>query len=493
MGGWRMRRRTVCVMVAAASALPIVAVPQASQATATGVPRTMCDVPAPTLPDPSDPSYNAAWAARDAQNMLCGTQKVTVDQVTPSYIVKSNTELAADYPNTLLGQVSRQSPSVPVWVDIPGATVGDPFRVPAEWEAAGRGHSHDFFFLACNGAKLSARIFWPTAAPPAEGYPAIVQSTGAVQAFKEIYFWAAEGLAENGYVVLTYDVVGQGQSDVQGNAAYARNDCVDTSAFNQGLRDGLRYMRSNSDSPYTSAANAAATNTSAFNALGHSINLDRIGIEGHSAGAAAVSQVGQEDPDVKAIVAWDCLGTQSADHTARIHAPALGICSEYGFWVQPVQPGTSRDFKSAAFKQLSGQDDAPAHPTVDTMLVIPRASTHLEYDYVPYLFTSTRYGERVAFYYTLAWMDRYVRGDTSATQRLTATTFDDSADKTSIGAGTYDQATNRNVPYMIGGDCISNRLSFYYNSRYWLDGGALSNDNMQGNAPVCPLLANRPF
>jgi hypothetical protein len=90
-------------------------------------------------------------------------------------------------------------------------------------------------------------------------------------------------------------------------------------------------------------------------------------------------------------------------------------------------------------------------------------------------------------------MDRYVKGDTSATQRLTATTFDDSADTSSIGAGTYDLATNSNVPYKIAGDCISNRLSFYYNSRYWLDGGALSNDDMQETAPVCPLTANRPF
>jgi dienelactone hydrolase len=487
-----MRSSRLGVVLAAALALPVGLVPGATQATAPGVARTLCDVPAATLPDPSDPSYNAAWAARDAQNMLCGTQKVTVDQFTPSYIVKANTELAADYPNTILGQVSRQSPSVPVWVDIPGATVSDPFRMPAEWEAAGRGHSRDFFFLACNGAKLSARVFWPAAAPSASGYPAIVQSTGAVQAFKEIYFWAAEGLAENGYVVLTYDVVGQGQSDISGNATYARDDCVDTSPYSQGMRDGLRYIRSNSDSPYTTAANATATSTSQYNPLGHDIDLDRIGIEGHSAGAAAVSQVGQEDPNVKAIVAWDCLGAQAPENTGRIHAPALGICSEYGFWVQPTQPGTSRDFKSAAFKQLSGKDDL-SHPTVDTMLVIPRASTHLEYDYVPYLFTATRYGERVAFYYTRAWMDRYVKGDTSATQRLTATTFDDSADTSSIGAGTYDLATNSNVPYKIAGDCISNRLSFYYNSRYWLDGGALSNDDMQETAPVCPLTANRPF
>ena len=71
----------------------------------------------------------------------------------------------------------------------------------------------------------------------------------------------------------------------------------------------------------------------------------RIGIAGHSLGAAAVSFVGQEDPRVDAIVAWDNLGTtrrerrHSASPTARrrrrrakpppITKPALGMSNDY--------------------------------------------------------------------------------------------------------------------------------------------------------------------
>ncbi|MHB8512230.1 MAG: hypothetical protein ACYDCC_08600 [Actinomycetota bacterium] len=63
---------------------------------------------------------------------------------------------------------------------------------------------------------------------------------------------------------------------------------------------------------------------------------------------------------------------------------------------------------------------------------------------------------------------RYVKGALCATNRLTATRFDSSADVHSIGAGTGN--TGVNVPYQIAGDCTSNRLSFYFNSRYYLNG-----------------------
>ena len=40
------------------------------------------------------------------------------------------------------------------------------------------------------------------------------------------------------------------------------------------------------------------------------------------------------------------------------------------------------------------------------MQVAQREATHLEYSYVPYILPASRLGERVAFYYTLAWFDR---------------------------------------------------------------------------------------
>jgi hypothetical protein len=73
----------------------------------------------------------------------------------------------------------------------------------------------------------------------------------------------------------------------------------------------------------------------------------------------------------------------------------------------------------------------------------------------------------VAFHYTLAWLDRYVRGKSSAYLRLVARKFDGSADSHSIGAGTYAPPTG-NVPYAIKGLPVADRVSIYYASEYSL-------------------------
>jgi hypothetical protein len=177
-----------------------------------------------------------------------------------------------------------------------------------------------------------------------------------------------------------------------------------------------------------------------------------------------VSQVGQKDPRVSAVVAWDNLATVAG---APLRVPALGINSEYFLNPQPTNSPPDPHLKDAAFRQLRAAG-------VDTMQVALRESTHLEYSYVPWILPASRLGERVAFYYTLAWFDRYLRNRPDGLRRLTATRFDRSADVHSIGAGTYD---GNNVPYRIAGGRVVDRLSFLYQSAYWLDHGAVRCDN----------------
>src|SRR5206468_12923890 len=102
---------------------------------------------------------------------------------------------------------------------------------------------------------------------------------------------------------------------------------------------------------------------------------------------------------------------------------------------------------------------------------------HLEYTYVPYILPASRIGERVAYYYSQAWFDRYLRGSSAAFDRLRATKFDSSADVHSIGAGGYDPAkaaanpadtTAGNVPYTIAGLPVADRMSIYFDSLYSL-------------------------
>ncbi len=116
----------------------------------------------------------------------------------------------------------------------------------------------------------------------------------------------------------------------------------------------------------------------------------------------------------------------------------------------------------------------------------------------------------VATYYTLAWLDRYVAPLSAApsrkAQRLSKATannalrrltasgtgrFDRSGDVHSIGSGFFDAAkANKaqtteagNVSITIGGLPVRNLLSFEYESRYFLDGGALHCKDMRARCP----------
>src|SRR6185503_11712971 len=53
---------------------------------------------------------------------------------------------------------------------------------------------------------------------------------------------------------------------------------------------------------------------------------------------------------------------------------------------------------------------------VDSMVIVPRASTHLEYTDIAYVLPASRYGQGVASHYTQAWL-----GSTCSTTRRPTT------------------------------------------------------------------------
>ena len=64
------------------------------------------------------------------------------------------------------------------------------------------------------------------------------------------------------------------------------------------------------------------------------------------------------------------------------------------------------------------------------MLVVPRASTHLEYTDIPLVLPASRYGQALSSLYVQAWLDRYLKhrattprctGSSSATSSRPAT------------------------------------------------------------------------
>lgn len=464
---------------------------------------TPCDLPAGD-PDPVNESLR--YELRDLRNIICSTQRLNDMAGNPAFaaqFVQDTPRTLAETLGLLLGQPTR--PVVSLGQNVPAARNTDPFRIPSDWESAGRGRTQEISFIASDGALLRGRLFMPNSSV-ARPYPGIVITTGSIQAFKEMYYWAAEGLAEAGYMVLIYDVQGQGQSEVfphrpNGDIACGSNGCRGVPFqqdynFFQGTRDAHNFLLSTPDTlygdlvPAADQGNANAAGTNAFNPAWAELDRHRIGLAGHSLGASAVSVVGQElaclpsqplaqrDGCVSAIVAWDALSpirkNTAGEPVLPIRAPALSMTAEYFLNPTPALPSDppNPDEKLAAYKQMKAAG-------VDSMRVGLRSSTHLEFSYIPLVLPASRYGERVAMYYTLAWFDRYVRGDASATERLTATRFDGSADASSIGAGTYDVANNVNVPYKIKDDCVANRISFYQRSAYFLNGGAANVEDMR--------------
>ena len=437
-----------------------------------------------------------AWYQRDAENEYCATQRLADETDNPAFAAVFAEQTPVMFAGQSVAMFEEPGhPHVTLAQFIPGGSTADPFRTLSRWTAAGRGRVTPVSFAASDGAQLNGYLFEPPASKPMppHGYPGIVITTGSIQGYQQLYFWAAEGLAEAGYMVLTYDVQGQGDSDTlpadctPSQAQLAQqNVCTGVPYqqnynFYQGTEDALNFFFSTAHAPYPNAKYLAGASPlssigqtlNAYNPAYHQLDASRVGIAGHSLGASAVSQVGQCDPRVKAIVAWDNLAPATpcgAGPKLTLRTPALGFNSEYFFNPEPMTSVPDDHSKDQAFKQLAG-----AH--VDSMQVALRSSMHLEYSYIPYILPASSLGERVAFYYTLAWFDYYLRDDPSGFARLVGQKFNSSADVHAFGAGAFSPAAAAadptdpaagNVPYDIAGLPIADRLSFYYESEYAL-------------------------
>jgi alpha-beta hydrolase superfamily lysophospholipase len=453
------------VLVSSASADPLVGVDM------------QCYAPA------GDPELNSPeWVQRDTINQYCAGLRIRDQLLSPAYGYGNVTQGATQYFEQWADQLADPShPRGGVTTLVPGSKAADAFRTVKRWTELGRGRVAPVSFKGLNGATLRGHVFAPPASVkrPKRGFPGVVITDGSVQAYEELYYWAAEDLAEAGYVVMTYDVQGQGDSDLAGDDC--PSDCSGVPYqqdfnFYQGAEDSLTYFLSRK------------------NPFADFLNAKRVGLAGHSLGAAAVSHVGQCDKRVKTIVAWDNLQEieDCGDVTipdrykspTLLHAPAMGLTNDYGFWTQPQLTEPDAHGKDAGYQQV-------VKAGLDSASIAFRGATHLTYSFIPLVFQANELSERMASYYTTAWFDRYLKGRKSGFKRLTATAFDKSADRHSIGTGTFDQSaaaadpTNRyagNVPYTIAGIKTADAVSFYYLSQYTLTPPG------QAQAVTCPDL-----
>jgi hypothetical protein len=171
------------------------------------------------------------------------------------------------------------------------------------------------------------------------------------------------------------------------------------------------------------------------------------------------------------------LRTPALFMTADFNCQKVPVCLPVAYDTPPDPRGPGN--KDTDFQRVSAAG-------VDSMKVSLRAATHLDFTEFAPTPPSSRYGAIVTSYYTLAWFDRYLRGSPGALARLTATKFDGSADLHYISGGTFDPSTARNVPARIGGQPVSNRLSFHFRSAYFFRGGRVRCEDMRAGCPTLP-------
>src|SRR3954454_9648140 len=106
-------------------------------------------------------------------------------------------------------------------------------------------------FTARNGATLSGHVWATRSGPPSR--PGVVITNGSVQADEQMYWYAAQALAKAGYVVLTFDPQGQGQSDTFGEGADRGEGAPaqsDGRPFFDGTEDAINFFFSTPSHPY---------------------------------------------------------------------------------------------------------------------------------------------------------------------------------------------------------------------------------------------------
>jgi dienelactone hydrolase len=374
-------------------------------------------------------SGSPEWLAADAENQRCAAEGRRIVQENPAVA-------AAAAANTEVGPF-----------------FGDPFRAPHRW-AGERGSYELTTYTASDGSSWPAALLGPVDEDggPYPGVLLVCHICGPSPSTTEgvaLWYWAAQPLAEAGYVVM---YAGVGGNDVG---------------------------RAQAATEFFTATPKAPTADGEFNPWHARLDRDRLGIVGHSGAAGVALTVGHTDERYDAVVGWDPARSYSlVEVTPRI--PTMVQVADYtrdGIEARPEKPVPEPGSRFTFFDTIRAEG-------IDTMQVAVRASSHLDWTRATELFHGI-YGEMVATYYTLAWFDRYLAPSKAAAKnalgRLTASgtdRFDRSADRSSIGAGFFDadQADSAdpeagNVPIEIGGIPVRNLLSFHWDSRYFLNGG----------------------
>ena len=393
---------------------------------------------------PEGPAPNTpAWVQREAANYAKTTEAPT-EQLAPAFMQRLLTQSAANEQQWLLRGISSPDWFIPTsgntnvtplctsWM---AQCVGDPFRYPATDSFYTNEAEVSPFVIYDDGcARLSGRVWAPKGSRAGDGLPNVVIETGSIQAPEPLYWWMAQALVRQGYVVLSFDVRGQGRSDEQ-TPTGGQGSNVDSTVFWTDFVNVIDFFRSSAVAPYPhnkTCAGTYDTPVTAFNPFNDRMDPDRLGIAGHSLGATGVSVVQSYDGagadawpgkldktnPVKVIVAWDGLVAPHASSSSApavvARVPAMGHSSEYGIGGTPFTAPPDPERKKAAYI-------AWRNAGLPVYQLSIQGSTHFEWSPIP-TFPSTSWcpsvvdnhcvggwGRPMGEHYSLAWFDRWLK------------------------------------------------------------------------------------
>ena len=326
-----------------------------------------------------------------------------------------------------------------------------------DWQTNGYGIVRPVLFTARNGATLSGHV-WATRSGRTYR-PGVVITNGSVQADEQLYWFVAQTLAKAGYVVLTFDPQGQGQSDTpvrtptgRGRARPERRPPV---LRRHRGRDRLlpvdaeQALRAREELPtgtprgQAGPAGPGRSRRRIQPVLVDARTASRLGLAGHSYGAAGVSYIGQWDPRVRAVVAWDNLGPDPNGRAAvRTGAALPGGPANRAACRSPSRRSACRPTTGCRRRRTPSDPDPQAkapqsRPTATRASTrassIIRGGTHLDFGWIPNpAFGATLRGADLIDWYTTAWFDKYVKGDARADRRLLTDRWCDDASEAAV-------------------------------------------------------------
>ena len=267
-------------------------------------------------------------------------------------------------------------------------------------------------------------------------FPGIIINDG-LASIQQHYYWLAEQMVADGYIVVTYDPIGQGRSE--GNIAdlfgltltnrgpcQLAGSCVDVQDMARWFT-GQKIVRIADNGPRIAPRKDPATN--ARNPVLPILDTSRIGMTGHSMGAISTlsyeralaggqSFDGRPLPRIRAAVP---MSGALLPNSAVV--PTLFMTSDYDGSPTTVAP-------SVLGLELNGSNQGIGYHTIKNMydtlrkgtsrqpleLIVLEGGLHTDFTDQPPIFRTT-WSLGMAAWYQKAWMDCYVRGDAAACAR----------------------------------------------------------------------------